>query len=103
MSSLVRTCPAIGRICPIRTDPLAKILINHVLLVETLSNLTQGYSTTRETTYSRIMTCIVGYESRSQKLEIETWSSNRQGMMYDSILDSMQDNDILVVLQGKEI
>jgi hypothetical protein len=50
----------------------SKMLINHVLLVETLPNLTQGYSSTLETTYSRIMTCIVGYESRSQKLEIET-------------------------------
>jgi hypothetical protein len=76
---------------------------NHVLLIETLSNLTQGYSSTLGTTYSRIMTCIVGDESRSQKLEIETQSSNRQGMKYDSRLDSMQDNDILVVLQGKEI
>jgi hypothetical protein len=42
------------------------MLINHVLLVETLSNLTQG------TTYSRIVTCIDGYERRSQKLDIET-------------------------------
>jgi hypothetical protein len=92
-----------GWICPVRTDPLGKMSINHVLLVETLSNLTQGYSSTLGTTYSRIMTCIVGYESRLQKLEIETYSSNRQGMKYDSRLDSMQDNDILVVLQGKEI
>jgi hypothetical protein len=68
----VRTCLAIDRICLVRTDPLGKMLINHILLVETLSNLTQGYSSTLETTYSRIMTCIVGYESRSQKLEIET-------------------------------
>jgi hypothetical protein len=85
------------------TDPLGKMSINHVLLVETLSNLTQGYSSTIGTTYSRIMTWIVGYESRSQKLEIETYSSNRQGMKCDSRLDSMQDNDILVVLQGKGI
>jgi hypothetical protein len=77
--------------------------LNHVLLVETLSNLTQGYSSTLGITYSRIMTCIVGYGSRSQKLEIETLSSNRQGMKNDSRLDSMQDNDILVVLQGKEM
>jgi hypothetical protein len=55
-----------------RTDPLDKILINHVLLIENLSNLIQGYTSTLGTTYSRIMTCIVGYESRSQKLEIET-------------------------------
>jgi hypothetical protein len=79
------------------------MLINHVSLVETLSNLTQGYSSTLGITYSRIMTCIVGYESKSQKVEIETKYSNRQGMKYDSRLDSMQDNDILVVLQGKEI
>jgi hypothetical protein len=58
--------------CPVRTDPLSKMLINHVLLVETLSNLTQEYSSTLGTTYSRIMTCIIGYKSRSQKLEIET-------------------------------
>jgi hypothetical protein len=103
MSDLVQKCPAIGRICPVRIDPLGKMLINYVLLVETLSNLTQGYSNTLGTTYSRIMTCIVGYESRSQKLEIETYSSNRQDMKYDSRLDSMQDNDILVVLQGKDI
>jgi hypothetical protein len=79
MSSLIwtcpaigRTCPAIGRICPVRTYPLGKISINHVLLIETLSNLTKGYSSTLEITYSRIMTYIIGYESRSQKLEIET-------------------------------
>jgi hypothetical protein len=72
MSGLVRTYPAIGWICSVRTDPLGKILINHVLLIETLSNLTQGYSNTLGTTYLRIMTYIVGYESRSQKLEIET-------------------------------
>jgi hypothetical protein len=71
MSDLVQKCPAIGRICPVRIDPLGKMLINYVLLVETLSNLTQGYSNTLGTTYSRIMTCIVGYESRSQKLEIK--------------------------------
>jgi hypothetical protein len=47
------------------------------------------------------MTYIIGYESGSQKLEIETKSSKRQGVKYDSRLDSMQDNDILVVLQGK--
>jgi hypothetical protein len=69
-----------GRICPVMTDPLGKMLINHVLLVETLSNLTQRYSTTLGTTYSWIMTCIIGYNSRSQKLDIETYSSNRQGM-----------------------
>jgi hypothetical protein len=34
--------------------------------------LTQGYSSTLGTTYSRIATCIVGYKSRSQKLDIET-------------------------------
>jgi hypothetical protein len=89
MSGLIRICSAIGRICLVRTDPLGKMLINHVLLIETLSNLTQGYASTLGTTYSRIMTCIVGYESRSQKLEIETQSSNRQGMKYDSRLDSM--------------
>jgi hypothetical protein len=72
MSDLVQTCPAIGQICPIRTDQLGKMSINHVLLIETLSNLTQGYSSSLGITYSRIMTCIVGYESRSQKLEIET-------------------------------
>jgi hypothetical protein len=75
MSDVVQTCPAIGRIgwiCPIKTDPLGKISINHILLVETLSNLTQEYSSTLGTTYSRIMTCIIGYDSRSQKLEIET-------------------------------
>jgi hypothetical protein len=71
MSGLVRTCPAIGWICLVKTDPLGKMSINHVLLIETLSNLTQGYSSTLGTTYSRIMTCIVGYESISQKLEIE--------------------------------
>jgi hypothetical protein len=71
MFGLVQICPAIGRICPVRTDPLGKILINHILLIETLSNLTQGYSSTLGTTYSRIMTYIVGYESRPQKLEIE--------------------------------
>jgi predicted nucleic-acid-binding protein len=60
------------RICPVRTDPLGKMLINHVLLIETLTNLTQGYSSTLEITYSRITTCIVGYKSRSQKLDIET-------------------------------
>jgi hypothetical protein len=72
MSGLVRTCSAIGRICPLRIDPLGKMSINHILLVETLSNLTQGYSSTLGTTYLRIMTCIVGYKSRSRKLEIET-------------------------------
>jgi hypothetical protein len=72
MSGLVRTCLAIGRICLVMTDPLGKLLINHVLLIETLSNLTQGYSSTLGTTYSRIMTCIVGHESRSQKIEFET-------------------------------
>jgi hypothetical protein len=72
MSDLILTCPAIGRICLTMTYPLGKISINHVLLVESLSNLTQGYSSTLGTTYSRIMTCIVGYESISQKLEIET-------------------------------
>jgi hypothetical protein len=72
MSDLVQRCPAIGQICPVRTDPLGKMSINHILLVATLSYLTQGYSITLGTTYLRIMTCIVGYESRSQKLEIET-------------------------------
>jgi hypothetical protein len=72
MSDLVWTCPGTYRICPVRTDPLGKMLSNHVLLIETLSNLTQGYSSTLGTTYSRIMTYIVGYKSRSQKLEIET-------------------------------
>jgi hypothetical protein len=72
VTGYVRPGPAIGRICLVKTDPLGKILINHVLLVETLSNLTQGYSSTPGTTYSRIMTCIIGYKSRSQKLEIET-------------------------------
>jgi hypothetical protein len=94
MSGLVWTCLATGRICPVRTDPLVKILINHVLLIETLSNLTQGYSSTLGTTYSRIMTWIVGYKSKSQRLEIETYSSNRQGMEFDSGLDSIQDYDI---------
>jgi hypothetical protein len=65
MSGLVQTCP-------VRTDPLGKMSINHVLLVETLSNMTQGYSSTLGITYSRTMTCTVGYKSRSQKLEIET-------------------------------
>jgi hypothetical protein len=46
--------------------------INNVLLVETLSNLTQGYSSTLGTTYSRIMTCIIEYKSRSENFEIET-------------------------------
>jgi hypothetical protein len=87
----------------VRTNPVCKMSINHILLVETLSNLTQGYSSTLGTIYLRIMTYIIGYESRSQKLEIETLSSNKQGMKYDSRLDSMQDNDILMVLQGKEI
>jgi hypothetical protein len=72
MSGLVRKCLTIGRICLVRIDPLGKMLINHVLLVETLSNLTQEYSSTLGTIYSRIMTCIVGYKNRSQKLEIET-------------------------------
>jgi hypothetical protein len=72
MFGLVQTCPAIARICLIRTDPLGKMSINHALLIESLSNLTQRYSITLGTTYSRIMTCIIGYESRSQKLEIET-------------------------------
>jgi hypothetical protein len=71
MSGLVRTCPAIGQICSVRTDPLGKTLINHILLIETLSNLTQGYSSTLGTTYSKIMTCIVGYKSRSQKNRYE--------------------------------
>jgi hypothetical protein len=74
------------------------MLINHILLIETLSNLTQGYSSTLGIIYSRIATCIVGYNSRSQKLDIETLSSNMQGMEFDSILDSMQDYDILEVL-----
>jgi hypothetical protein len=56
---------AIGGICLVKTDPLGKMSINHVLLVETLSILAQGYFSTLGTTYSRIMTCIVGYESRS--------------------------------------
>jgi hypothetical protein len=58
--------------CLVRTDPLGKMSINYVLLIETLTNLTQGYSSTIGTTYSRITTCIVGYKSRSQKLDIET-------------------------------
>jgi hypothetical protein len=62
----VQTYPAIGWICLVRTDPLGKILINHVFLIETLSNLTQGYSSTLGTTYSRIKTCIVGYRCRSK-------------------------------------
>jgi hypothetical protein len=65
MSDLVWTYPA-------RIDPLGKMSINHVLLVEILTNLTQGYSSTLGTTYLRIITCIVGYKSRSQKLDIET-------------------------------
>jgi hypothetical protein len=65
MSGLVRTCLTIGRIYPVRTDPLGKMSSNHVLLIETLSNMTQGYSSTLGTTYLRIMTCIVGYKSRS--------------------------------------
>jgi hypothetical protein len=64
MSGLVRTCLAICRICSFRIDPLGKISINHVLLIETLSNLTQVYSSILGTTYSRIMTCIVEYKSR---------------------------------------
>jgi hypothetical protein len=68
MSGLVQTCLAIGWICPVRTDPLGKMSINHVLLIENLSNLTQGYSSTLEATYSRIMICIDGKESRSQKI-----------------------------------
>jgi hypothetical protein len=66
----VHPCPDISG--QVRTDPLGKMSINHVLLVETLLNLTQGYCSTLGTTYSRIMTCIVGYESRSQKLDVET-------------------------------
>jgi hypothetical protein len=54
-----------GQICPVRTDQLGKISINHVLLLENLSNFTQWYSNTLGTTYSRIMTCIVGYKSTS--------------------------------------
>jgi hypothetical protein len=65
MSDLVRTFLGIGRICPVRIDSLDKMSINHILLIETLSNLTQGYSSTLGTTYSRIMTCIIGYKSRS--------------------------------------
>jgi hypothetical protein len=65
MFGLVRTCLAIGPICPVRTEPLGKMLINHVLLVETLPNSTQEYSSALGTTYSRIMTCIVGDKSRS--------------------------------------
>jgi hypothetical protein len=72
MSSLVWTCPARGRIRLVRTDPLGQILINHVFLVETLSKLIQGFTITLGTTYSWITTCIDGYESRSQELEIET-------------------------------
>jgi hypothetical protein len=64
-------CPTYGRTCPVRTNPLGKMSINHVLLIETLSNLTQGYSSTLGRTYSRIMTCIVGYKSRSQKNRYE--------------------------------
>jgi hypothetical protein len=56
----------------VRTNPVCKMSINHILLVETLSNLTQGYSSTLGTIYLRIMTYIIRYESRSQKLEIET-------------------------------
>jgi hypothetical protein len=41
MFSLVRTCPATCWICSVKIDPLGKILINHILLIETLSNLTQ--------------------------------------------------------------
>jgi hypothetical protein len=67
----VRLGPAIGQICSVRIDPLGKMSINNILLVENLSNLTQEYSSTLGTTYSRIVTCIVRYESRSQKLEIE--------------------------------
>jgi hypothetical protein len=72
MFGLVQTCLAIGWICLVRIDPLGKMLINHVLLIETLSNLTQGYFSTLGTRYSRIMTYIVGYKNGSQKLEIET-------------------------------
>jgi hypothetical protein len=62
----------LGWTYPARIDPLGKMSINHVLLVEILTNLTQGYSSTLGTTYLRITTCIVGYKSRSQKLDIET-------------------------------
>jgi hypothetical protein len=77
--------------------------INHVLLVKTLSNLTQRYSSTLGTTYSRIMTCIVGYKGGSQKLDIETYFLNLQIMEFDSRLDSRHGYDILEVLQDKEI
>jgi hypothetical protein len=62
MSGLVRTCLDIGRICPVRTDPLDKMLINHVLLIETLSNLTQRYSSIVETTYLKDELALKDYQ-----------------------------------------
>jgi hypothetical protein len=41
--------------------------INHVFLIETLSNSIQGFTSALGTTYSRITTGIDGYKSRSQK------------------------------------
>jgi hypothetical protein len=55
------------------------------------------------TTYLKDGTFIEAYKSRSKKIEIETKSSNMQGIEFDSKLDSRQDYDILEVLQGKEI
>jgi hypothetical protein len=72
MSGLVWTCLAIGRTCPVRTDPLGKMSINHVILIKTLSNLTQGYSSTLGRTFSRIMTSIIGYKSRLEKIDMKT-------------------------------
>jgi hypothetical protein len=67
-----RICPARGRICPIRTDPLRKMSTKHVFLLGFLSNLVQRLTSTLGTTYSKENTSIEGYKSRSQDYGLET-------------------------------
>jgi hypothetical protein len=75
----------------------------HGSILGNLPNLAQMTTSTIGTTYLKDRTGIDGYKSRSQKIEVETRSSNMQGMEFDSKLDSREDYDILEVLQGKEI
>jgi hypothetical protein len=56
---------------PDSNSNLAKSMTHHNQTKE-LTTWFLRYFSTLGTTYSRITTCIVGYKSRSQKLDIET-------------------------------
>jgi hypothetical protein len=59
-------CPALGRICPVRTDPLSKMSTNHVFFLGFLTTLVQSETSTLGTTYPKEKTCIEGLRSRLQ-------------------------------------